>query len=203
MMKPLNMLDNCIECVFCSCCGAIVIVYVLSGVYGFIGVILGNICIFSVCNVKVLGKVVNSLPAHEDGKCIVQFTYNAYERHYNKTVITGCGIDGQDKINVCYIASDPSKYTLDMSEYTSLKTCDALWMSGLVSLVLFVMVSIALYVSGRAKEPAPMPVYTPDITALRNRLDRFEQGHKQSDHETTVRLCPPAPAQLHGLSLSQ
>jgi hypothetical protein len=129
------------ECLVAFMAASFTILYALCGAWGLVGTVAGFGLSYTDCTAKTTATIVYTAPI-DDEMCCMTFEYIASRRRHGVDEMPCLPVNAT--IQICYCARAEENYSTHTGDYFSAHAADAIFQSGLVTFVCFLLATLVM-----------------------------------------------------------
>ena len=131
------------ECAATFIAASFTILYALCATWGLVGTVVGFGLSYTDCTAKTIATIVYAAPI-DDKMCFTTFEYIASRKRHGVDELPCLPVNAT--IPICYCARADKTYSTDTGDYFPAHAADAMWQSGLVTFVCFLLATLAMHI---------------------------------------------------------
>jgi hypothetical protein len=131
------------ECLVAFMAASFTILYALCAVWGLVGSIAGFGLSYTNCTVKTTATIIYAAPI-DDTMCFMTFEYIASRKRHGVDELPCLPVNAT--IPICYCARAEENYSTHTGDYIPAHAADAMWQSGLVTFVCFLLATLVMHI---------------------------------------------------------
>ena len=129
------------ECLATFIAASFAILYALCAAWGMVGTVVGFGLSYTDCTAKTTATILYTAPI-DDKMCFVTFEYIASRKRHGVDELPCLPVNAS--IPICYCARADKTYSTHTSNYIPAHAADAMWQSGLVTFVCFLLATLVI-----------------------------------------------------------